>query len=76
MLNDLLTINTTTINGVIKLGTLIALLVYIIFAFIIIRQIETMNTTINVPLARLLRVLAFVHFIVAASLFALVFFFA
>ena len=76
MLDDIIhLINTTTVTGVIKVGILIGLIVYILFAFILTRQVDIMSKTVNVPLSGFLKLLALLHFIAATLLFALVFFF-
>lgn len=55
-------------------GVIIVLLVlYNLFAFIIIRQIDTMNRMLPTAIGGLLKVLAIIHFILALILLAISF---
>lgn len=54
-----------TIWAIIKIFIIILLSLYIIFAFVIIRQVQLMTTTLEVGFESALKFLAFAHFICA-----------
>lgn len=52
---------------------LVILILYNLFAFIIIRQVDTMNRMLPTAVGRLLKVLALIHFVLALILLAISF---
>ena len=51
--------------GIVKIGILILLALYIIFAFVIVRQVQLMTDTLEVGFESQLKFLSFVHFLFA-----------
>ena len=57
--------------GVVKLGFLIFLIVYIVFAGMVIRQVELMIRTLDGSINLPLKILAYIHLIFATFIFLL-----
>jgi hypothetical protein len=58
-----------------KLMFVLLAFLYLMFAFVVTRQIKTMRTTLITPFSSSVRVFGYVHFLVAAVIFlAFVFF--
>lgn len=51
--------------GIIKIGILIILALYIIFAFVVVRQVQLMTATLEVGFESQLKFLSFIHFLFA-----------
>lgn len=51
--------------GVVKIGILIILALYIIFAFVVVRQVQLMTATLEVGFESQLKFLSFMHFLFA-----------
>ena len=58
---------------VIKVGVIVLVFLYVLFALILIRQITLMVKVVEVPIASLLKVVVFVHFFLSLLLLALTF---
>ena len=56
---------------VVKIGYLFALFLYIVFSFVIVRQVNIMNKTLDVGYETLLEFIAFAHFLFAIGTFFL-----
>lgn len=54
-----------SIWGIVKIGILILLALYIIFAFVIVRQVKLMTDTLEVGFESQLKFLSFMHFLFA-----------
>jgi hypothetical protein len=59
---------TTLTSDIVKILFLIAFGLYVIFAFIAVRQIEIMRKTVITPLSPLIQLIGYAHLIVAAGL--------
>lgn len=51
--------------GIVKIGILIILAIYIIFAFVVVRQVQLMTDTLEVGFESQLKFLSFMHFLFA-----------
>lgn len=58
---------------VIKIGILIILVIYSIFALLIVRQVDNMSKTLRTPLSGVVRMVAIIHAGVAIGLIVLMF---
>lgn len=58
---------------IIKLGILTILLIYSIFALLIVRQVENMSKTLRTPVSPIVRMIAILHAGVAIGVFVLMF---
>lgn len=56
-----------------KLGISIVFVFYIIFAFVIVKQVNKMTDTLEVGMERVLRALAWLHFFAAIAAFFIAF---
>ncbi|PIY65141.1 hypothetical protein COY91_03685 [Candidatus Shapirobacteria bacterium CG_4_10_14_0_8_um_filter_39_15] len=54
---------------VVKLFVILALLIYLIFAIVIIRQVDLMTKAINFSLDGILKIIAVIHFVGAIVIF-------
>ena len=54
---------------VIKIFVLVFLVIYIVFAFVIIRQVQLMTATLELGFEKQLKFLAFLHFLFAIAVF-------
>jgi len=74
VIEALLSSNEGTIWLAAKLGTLLLLAIYIVFAFVVLRQVSLMTQTLEVGFEKALRTIALAHLIlsIAIFLFALV----
>lgn len=54
---------------IIKLITLFGFLVYIVFAFIVVKQVKLMTDTLELGLEREIKILSYVHLFVAITVF-------
>lgn len=52
-----------------KIFVLIALLIYIIFAFVVVKQVTLMSRTVQISLTGLLKIVGYLHLIFAVLLF-------
>ena len=59
--------------GALKIGFLIAYLLFMIFAAVMVRQVKLMRETISTPLEPLLRLLAWIQLIVSVIVFIFAF---
>lgn len=59
---------------IVKILLEIGLLIYVIFALIVIRQVDLMGHVIGIKLTPILRLLAVVHFFVSIGIFLLALF--
>jgi hypothetical protein len=59
--------------GVIKAFALLALAVYVVFAFVIVKQVNLMTTTLEIGFEGPIRLLAWSHLVFALGLLALSF---
>lgn len=60
-----------TLGFVFKILTVLMFILYAVFAFILIRQVELMGRTVKNPLTPFLMLLAFLHFIAAIAVLIL-----
>ena len=60
---------TLTIWPIIKIFALIFLAIYIVFAFVVMRQVQLMTATLEVGFEGQLKFLAFLHFLFAIAVF-------
>lgn len=58
---------------VLKLGVSVGFMFYIVFAFVIVKQVNKMTDTLSVGLEGLLRFVAYVHLVFAIAAFAFAF---
>lgn len=63
----------TGIDLLFKLGISIAFIFYIIFAFVIVKQVGKMTETLEVGLEGFLKLLAYLHLLMAIGAFAFAF---
>ena len=70
---DLLTETGTPIWLMVKIAVLIGLIIYIIFAFVIVKQVNLMTDTLELGQERIIRTLSYAHFIFAIFVFFLAF---
>lgn len=54
-----------------KLVVLLGLIFYLVFAVVVIRQVQLMTRTVTGELDHVVRVVAWVHFVIACSIFVL-----
>jgi hypothetical protein len=70
-------LNTVTVGDVVfnfvKIMFLIGFFLYILFAFLAIRQIEEMRQTVVTPLSPVIRVAGYLHLLLAIGVFLFVF---
>jgi len=57
--------------GFIKIGVLLLILIYLVFAAIIVRQDDLMSRVVEIPFSPLLRLVAALHFFAVILLFLL-----
>lgn len=62
-----------SIWGIVKIGVLILLIIYLVFAFVIVRQVQLMTDTLEVGFESQLKFLSFMHFIFAIGVFIFAF---
>ncbi len=62
-----------SIAAVVKSAVILILIIYILFAFIMVRQISLMARVVEVPIAFLLRLVVFIHFILSLLILVLAF---
>lgn len=60
---------TITLLGLLKIFVLFGILVYLIFAAIVVKQVKTMNATLKVGLAPAIRISSYLHFAFAVLVF-------
>lgn len=58
---------------IVKIFFLVGLLVYLVFAFVVLRQINIMNETLDVGFEVPVRILGYVHFFFVIALIIIVF---
>ncbi|HCR35992.1 hypothetical protein A2130_00530 [Candidatus Woesebacteria bacterium GWC2_33_12] len=58
-----------TLWSILKVFILIFLVIYIIFAFVVMRQVQLMTATLEVGFEGQLKFLAFLHFLFAIAVF-------
>lgn len=58
---------------VVKVMVLIILLMYIVFAFVIVKQVSLMQTTLDIGLKTPLKLIANLHLLLALGIFVLAF---
>ena len=63
----------TGIDVIFKLAISVAFIFYIIFAFVVVKQVNKMTETLEVGLEGVLRVIAWLHFLAAIVAFAIAF---
>jgi len=61
------------IAPIIKLGILIILVIYSIFALLIVKQVDNMSKTLRTPISPLVRAISIIHAGVAVGLIVLMF---
>ena len=61
------------IAPVIKIGILIILVIYSIFALLIVKQVDNMSKTLRTPISPLVRAISIIHAGVAVGLIVLMF---
>ncbi len=66
---------TTALEWFLRIVLLLAFLIYMIFAFVIIRQNTLMDSTFKTSLGPVLRLFGFAHFVVSVGVFLLAAFF-
>ncbi len=59
--------------GFVKVMILIILLIYIVFASIIVRQEHLMSRVVEIPFSPVLRLISLIHFVAAIGIFVLAF---
>lgn len=64
---------TSVLNFVFKMLFILSVLFYIVFTFIVIRQVQIMKNTLITPVSPLLMLIAIVHFISAIFILGLFF---
>jgi len=69
LLNSIFNVN---VWGIGKLFVLIGLVVYVIFAFIVVRQVKLMTEVVSGILTNFLRLVSWVFFLFSVSVFVLV----
>lgn len=57
------------IDAIVKIGSLIALAFYIIFAFVLMKQVNKMTDTLEVGMEGVLRFFALIHLLAAITAF-------
>ncbi|MBI3397611.1 hypothetical protein HY045_04000 [Candidatus Woesebacteria bacterium] len=62
-----------SIWGIVKVFVLIALLIYTIFAFVVVKQVNLMSRTVQINLSGLLKIVGYIHLIFAVLLFIFAF---
>ena len=60
--------------GVLKIFAIIALVIYVVFAFVVVRQVQLMVDTLEVGFERPIKILVAVHFVFAILVLVLAFF--
>jgi len=74
---DMNQINAVNVNmavfGAIKLFFLIGFFLYILFAFLAVRQIEEMRRTVITPLSPIIQIVGYIHLLLAIAAFLFAF---
>lgn len=68
---EVLPVLNISVWAVAKIFVLFALTLYIVFAFVIVRQTKIMTETLEIGFEQLIRMIAFVHLLFAAGTFIL-----
>ncbi|MDP3918057.1 MAG: hypothetical protein Q8Q30_02705 [Candidatus Woesebacteria bacterium] len=60
--------------GIIKVLILVFLLIYVVFAFVVVKQVKLMTVTLEVGFEKQLKLLSFIHllFAIAVLVFAII----
>jgi hypothetical protein len=61
----------TLTNGVFKLLFVAVALLYVVFAFVVTRQIKVMRTTLITTFSPVVRIIGYLHFLYAVAVFIL-----
>ena len=65
----------TAVFSIVKILFLLGFFLYILFAFLAVRQIEEMRRTVITPLSPIIQVVGYVHLLLAIGAFLFVFMF-
>ena len=72
---DLIIENTQiTVWFAVKIAYLVLVLIYIIFSYIVVRQVRLMNDTLEVGFENVMKIASYIHFTISVLLFILAFF--
>jgi len=55
--------------GIFKAITFVGFVVYIIFAFVVVKQVKIMTDTLNIGFEKEIRIISYVHFVLTVILF-------
>jgi hypothetical protein len=73
-MQDILTSGASTVFVLLKIGFLVFLFIYVIFAGVIIKQVRMMTDTLDLGLETQIKLIVLIHFLISLVILVLAFF--